>query len=95
VTQLRIDLQEGFNGDAVVIKLDGEELYRARPVTRDQIGFADRLEAEARHPVELEIELPERDVRQTIQLDPAESAFVGISIADGEITTSFEELGYA
>lgn len=91
---LRIDLQEGFSGDEVVIKLDGDELYRAHPTTRMQTGFADRVETEAAAPVELEIELPEQDVRQTIQVDPAESPFVGISIADGEITTSFEELGY-
>lgn len=81
-------------GDAVVIKLDGAKLYSARPTTRMQTGFADRVEADVEHPVELEIELPERAVRQTIRVDPAESPFVGITIADGEITTSYEELGY-
>jgi hypothetical protein len=91
---LRIDLQEGFSGDEVVIKLDGDEVYRARPTTRMQTGFADRVEAEAGTCVELEIELPEHDARRTLHVDPAESPFVGISIADGEITTSFEELGY-
>lgn len=94
MTTLRVDLQEGFDGEPVVIKVDGEELYRSTPATRMQTGFADRVEVDVDHSVELEIELPEHDLRASIHIDPQESPFVGVSLADGQIRTSFEELGY-
>jgi hypothetical protein len=41
VPMLKVDLQEGFSGETVVLLLDGKEIYRGTPTTRLQIGLAD------------------------------------------------------
>lgn len=88
--ELTIDLQEGFFDDRVVVRAGGEELASAEDVTtRVQLGFARSLEvALAAGAREVEIEVPTRDLRAAIRLDPATHPYLGVSITrDGRLET--------
>lgn len=90
MTELTVDLQEGFHDDRVVVRSGGAELASADDVTtRVQLGLARSLEvtlpAGAR---DVEIEVPTRDLRTAVQVDPGTRAYLGVSITrDGRIET--------
>ncbi len=95
---LQIALEDGFDNDAVAIRIAGDEVFRKTDVTtRTQISLADSFEAEAAEgPVEVEVEIPSRGIRETITVDPRDRPFVAISLREGRITARFpEQLGYA
>jgi len=82
-----IDLQEGFEGDAVVICLDGQEVFRKADVrTRYQISRAEGIEIEAppgRHAVE--VSLPDKGIKQEIAVDLEATPFLGVSLERGAL----------
>lgn len=85
---LRVDLQAGFHGDRVSLSIDGREVYARDDVKTDySIGLADRIEAEVpAGEVRVTLELPDRDVRESLVVADASSA-IGFSIEpDGRIT---------
>ena len=95
---LQIALEDGFDNDTVSIRIDGDEVFRKTAVTtRTQISLADSFEAEVGEgPVQLEVEVPSRGVRETITVDPRDRPFVAISLREGRITARFpEQLGHA
>jgi len=83
--QLRIDLQEGFAGDTVIVLLDGKELFQeANLRTRLQIGLAKSIAAEADQALaNIEIRLVEREVSAAFVVDTSQPAFVGVSVEPG------------
>jgi hypothetical protein len=94
---LRVDLQEGFAGDTVQVRLNGKELLREAGVrTRLQTGLARLIETEAQGKANLEIALEERKLRATIPLDVSSATYVGVSVTgDGLIhQLSGEPFGY-
>lgn len=80
-----IDLQEGFDGDAVVVCLDGQEVFRKADVrTRYQISRAEGIEIEAapgRHTVE--VSLPDKGIKQETVIDLEVTPFLGVSLERG------------
>lgn len=59
---LQVDLREGFNGDTVIVRIDGQEVYRRSGVaTNYSVGLADSFRAEvAGGDVRVEVMLPEK-----------------------------------
>lgn len=91
--QLKIDLRDGFADDAVVIRVDGREVYRNEAVsTRMQIGRAASLSVDLADSATVEIALPKRQLTETIAVDNASPRHLGISIGrDGRISHQFSE----
>lgn len=97
MSELTIDLQEGFYEDRVVVRSNGEELASVDGVTtRVQLGHARSLElelpADAR---EVAIEVPTRGLRAVVRLEPGTRWYVGVSITrDGRIETRLSRMPF-
>jgi hypothetical protein len=95
---LTIALQDGFEGEAVTVRVGGETVIDETSVRTDQrIGLAHAVDVP--HPdavATLEVRVPGRDLRTTTDVDARTTPFVGISVLDGElvVTTSATPFGY-
>ena len=96
---LTIALQDGFEGEAVMVRVDGETVIDETAVRTDQrIGLAHAVDVpHADGVATLEIRVPSRDLRATAHVDARATPFVAISVLDGEVvvTTSATPFGYA
>ena len=95
---LNVALQDGFDRDTVVIRVDGAEAYRGEQVTtRTQISHADDMQLEVpERPFTLEVEVPEQGIQASLQLDPHAQPNVALSLLDGQIVAGYpERLGFA
>ncbi len=95
---LKVDLQEGFSGETVVLLLNGTEVYRGAPKTRTQIGLAESrsFELPPQH-LRLEATLPRSGVSRSLELDLIQDCYVGVTLSpDGGISLrpSSEPFGY-
>ncbi|MCC6341020.1 MAG: hypothetical protein IT166_02410 [Bryobacterales bacterium] len=95
---LKVDLQEGFSGETVVLLLNGSEVYRGTPKTRTQIGFADTRSFDLPSPqATLEVSTPRSGASISTVLDLSRDLYAGVSLApDGSIVIhpSSEPFGY-
>ena len=95
---LHIAFQEGFTGDTVIVRVNGEEVFHKENVkTRLQIGYADSFEMTIEEgPVNIEVLLPLKNLSETIMLQLSTALYVGVSIQDGRIDyrISHEPFGY-
>lgn len=99
---LKIDFQEGFQNDEVVVRIDGKEVFRADNVTTKlTIGLAGSFTKEiplGKH--EVEVFLPRRDVSRNLALYLAEKPlYLGVHLRNGtqypiEYCVSAEPFGY-
>jgi hypothetical protein len=95
---INVALQDGFEGDDVLIRVDGDEAYRGEDVTtRTQISHAADTQLEVPDgPFTLAVDVPTQDARETFQLDPRSQPNVAISLRDGQLVAAYpEQLGYA
>jgi hypothetical protein len=86
---LHVALQDGFEGDSVLLRLNGHGVFREDQVsTRHQLGLARNVElaVEGDSPVELEVVLPNRGLTRTITVEPSRTPNVAISVRGGELT---------
>jgi hypothetical protein len=88
---IHVALQEGFQNDTVVVRLDGVEVYRQTGLkTRMQIGLADSFDLDvAPGPIELWVEVLTQNagVRVPIEVPVARELYVGVSVApDGGVS---------
>jgi len=87
VPTLDIHLQEGFEGDEVVVRIDGEERLRRDAVqTRKALALAEHVTFEVaagQHVVEVSI--PARGIEQRIDVDVADKLYVGMGLKDNEL----------
>jgi hypothetical protein len=95
---IHLALEDGFDGDTVVVRVDGEEAYRGEGLTtRTQISHAASAELDV--PADgatVEVEVETRGVRETIELDPRTQAHVAVSLREGALDVAFpEQLGFA
>jgi len=83
---IHIDLQDGFQNDEVIVRLDGKEVFHKSGVTTDiRISRADGTETAVSKPeVQMEVDLPKKHLRASQRVKPAEASNVGISIRDGK-----------
>jgi len=93
---LHIALQEGFSGDTVVVRVNGEEVFRKKDVkTRLQIGLADSVELNiAEGPTQVEVLLPAKKLSESVELDVSTPTYVGVSIVDGKITVRISDVPF-
>jgi hypothetical protein len=94
---INVALQDGFDRDTVVIRVDGSEAYRGEQVTtRTQISHADDMQLEVpERPFALEVEVPDQGVRESLELDPRVQPNVALSLRDGQIVAKYpERLGF-
>ena len=95
---LQIALQEGFEDETVVIRAAGEEVFRKDNVrTKLQIGFADSFEVNVEgSPITIEIDLPARNLTESIEVQAPNTVYLGLSLIGGKIRhrISSEPFGY-
>ena len=84
---LKIDLQDGFEGDLVIIRINNKELYHKDGVkTELTLGYADSLEAEVPEgQITVEVALPEKNIKESISLKVLAPVYLGLSVSDGKI----------
>lgn len=96
---LAIDFQDGFADDTVVLRVNGEEVFRKEHVsTKLLLGLADSFKTEVeKGPVSVEISVETRDIAETISLDVSVDTYLGVSVVNGmiEYIISDEPFGYA
>lgn len=95
---LHIALQEGFENDAVKVRINGQEVFNKPQVsTRRQIGFADSYEAEVGGgTIKVTLDLPQRAISASRVLQVNAPTYIGASVtADGlQFDISREPFGY-
>ena len=94
---LQIDLQEGFSGEAVTVRLDGQDHWQTPGArTRLQIGLADSFAmdvAPGQH--RLEVQVPARDLQTSVDLNIESPCWVGIELTrTGELTARVSETAF-
>ena len=96
---LRVDLQDGFDGDEVVVRVAGKEVYRDDDVrTLTVIGRAATFTADVpAGTVAVDIELPRRGLEHRVVLDAAETPNLGVSVSGTMLKhrVASEPFGYA
>jgi hypothetical protein len=77
---LHVVLEDGFEGDTVVIRADGRELFREDEVTtRTQISHAGDAEVEVPEGlVTLEVEVPTQGVSDRVEVDAAGNLIISV-----------------
>lgn len=87
MAQLTVDLQDGFSGDAIKIKVDGQEIYNKQDVNTDYaIGRADSVETQCSEGrVTVAVQIDTKRLSETIALDIQTTLFLGVSIIDDRI----------
>lgn len=95
---LAIDLQDGFEDDRVLVRVNGEEVFHKEQIsTKLLLGLADSFETEVeKGPVSLEIRVETRDIVETVPLDVSADIYLGVSIVNGmlDYTVSDKPFGY-
>lgn len=83
---MHIALEEGFDGEDIVIRVDGEQVFHGEDVrTRYQIGLAAMVDVTVDDgPAEVEIDLPGRGSTRTLTVDVNGELWVGLSLQDGD-----------
>jgi hypothetical protein len=86
VTTLRIDLREGFAGDAVEIAVDGRVVYSRRDVQTDySVGLADFIELErAGDAASIEVRVPARGLAERMAIPLAQAPVQYVTVRLGE-----------
>lgn len=99
MTIIRIALQDGFEGDSVVVKVNGKEVFKQDGVkTKRQIGKAASFTVEVEDgPVKVEVSLPLKNLAETIALQVSNETYLGVSITENKIEhrVSAEPFRYA
>jgi hypothetical protein len=90
---INVALEDGFDGDEVVIRVDGTEAFRAQGVTtRTQISHAGDTQLDVPdRPFTLEVEVPTQEVGATLQIDPHAQPNVALSVMDGRVVAAYPE----
>ncbi|HWW61459.1 MAG TPA: hypothetical protein VN181_08840 [Thermoanaerobaculia bacterium] len=82
---LDIHLQEGFAGDEVIVRIDGEErLRRAAVHTRRALSLAEHVTFEVDAGAHV-IDVSVRGIERRIAVDVADKLYVGIGVKDDEL----------
>ena len=95
---LSVALEDGFEQDAVVVVVNGQQVFDSSDVsTRMQIGLADSFEVpiEAADAV-IEVTVPSQGLTGRFETLVADRMHLGVSLQEGEIVfrTSKEPFGY-
>ena len=98
LAMLHVDLQEGFDNDSVLVRLNDKPIYENSDVTTDlRISRADAVEVPLGDgPLRLSVSLPDRDISGSIVVQGKSAVYVGVSVTSDlvEFTVSDEPFGY-
>ncbi len=91
---LQLDLQEGFDGNTIVILIDGQESWRKKGVqTKYQIGLADSFSTRVpTGTVKITIEQPDMHQTHNISLPLDGPTYVGIVRSEDGCITHKEQI---
>ena len=95
---LHVDLQDGFDGDEVVVTVDGRVGFHDQQVsTLTVIGRAAAFTVDTSSTTAaVDVELPGRQLRDSFQVDVTTTPHLGVSVIGGQLThrVSSEAFGY-
>ena len=95
---LHVDLQEGFDNDNVLMRLNDRPIYENSGVTTDlRISRADTVQVLLGDgPLRLSVSMPDRDISGSIIVQGRNAVYVGVSVTGDrlEFTVSDEPFGY-
>jgi hypothetical protein len=77
--KIHIAFQEGFDGQAVRLNIDSQEVYQGTLRTRNQIGLAHSCEfpvSNGKHSVSIEV----NGTTSSIDVDVADTSYIGVSL---------------
>ena len=88
--KLHLELQEGWDGDLVVVTVDGKPAYEGRPATRMQTGYAAGVEVDVPdagggRPVLIEVALPERGVVVKHEVTAGPETWAGLNLSGDDV----------
>ncbi len=84
---LKLDLQDGFEGDLVIVKVNSSEVFRKENVkTRLTVGYALSFEVDIpAGNINIEVSLPQKGIHGEISIEASGQVFMGISVQDNKI----------
>lgn len=100
MNSLNVDLQDGFNNDLVIIRVNEQEIFHKKGVqTNLLLSYADAVEVEVPEGIiKVETILPSKKLSKTIDLQISAQVYLGISIQEGgegiQYRVSNEPFGY-
>lgn len=82
-----VALEEGFEGDTVVVEVNGRQVFeRDGVITRTQIGLAELFDvAVDEHDAVVEVQVPARGVTGSITHPVVDRLYMGVSVQQGDI----------
>ena len=85
--RLRIDFQDGFDEDTVVININEKEVYRNDRISTDySLSYAAHYEEKTQEGrIELQILIPTKCIERSITLEIKQDSYLGISVLKSEI----------
>lgn len=96
---LHVDLQDGFQGEAVVVRIDGREVFSSESVSTDfRIGLAESFEVKGLSgAIEFEVHLPAQAVTERLRVDIEKTPYIGVSVTQEgrvQVRVGAEPFGY-
>jgi len=86
MSNLVIDLQEGFENERVEVRVDNRQVFAREGVTTDpRISSADGVRLHAEGPVEVRVNVLSRGLSRALRLDVCADVYVGVSIVGAEL----------
>lgn len=87
MARVGIHLQDGFTGDQVVVRVNGEERLRRDDVrTRRVLGLAEHAELDVDDgPLSIEVSVPGRGLEKRLELEASGEVHVGVSLAGDDV----------
>jgi len=92
---LTIDFQSGFNGEIVEIDYAGQTVFGER-LNSNRQGYADTVSVTFDDPsVALTVRIVQWQAERSFTVDVSEGRFLGISLKNGEVLLTLQELPFA
>jgi hypothetical protein len=84
-TAFFVHLQEGFSGEPVRILVDNKVLFEGKPATDPRLGIAEGFSGStAATNISLTIEIPDKNIKSTHNIDLTAARGIGISVLNGK-----------
>jgi hypothetical protein len=81
---LQIDLEDGFDGDTIVVRADGEEVWRQEDVTTNLASsLAAIAHVEVPESAEIEVEVQTQELSAATRV---ETPYLEVRVVDGRLT---------
>lgn len=93
--RLHVALQEGFDGDRVVVTVGDSRYEFATLSTRNQIGLADEVEVEIPlGPIDVRVALPDRSLDTGAEYALRTETWIGVNLASGDLEFTWSDVPF-